>query len=152
MIVTRLMDLVVLVAELSQKSNKSLKELDKELVHLGYSSEEIEQAMFWFSSQWSPVRSPESARSGRPAFRVLSPWEVACLDPDAHGYLLRLQNLGIIDEDRFESIMGRILPFGGDQLDISDVKALAGAVIFNLNGDLMDDDLFQILNEEVTVS
>jgi uncharacterized protein Smg (DUF494 family) len=152
MIVTRLMDLVVLVAEMSQKSNKSFKELDKELVHLGYSSEEIEQAMFWFSSQWSPVGLTESARSGRPAFRVLSPWEVTCLNADAHGYLLRLQNLGIIDEERFENIMGRILPFGGDQFDISDVKALAGAVIFNINPDLADDELFQILNEEVAIS
>ena len=152
MIVTRLMDLVVLVAELSQKSNKSLKDMDKELVHLGYSSEEIEQAMFWFSSQWSPVGSSENARSGRPATRVLSPWEAMCLDAEAHGYLLRLQNLGIVDEDRFENIMSRILPFGGDQFDVSDVKALAGALIFNMNPDLADDELFQILNEEVTVS
>ena len=41
---SRLMDLVVLVAELSQNSKKSFKEMDQELMLRGYSPEEIEQA------------------------------------------------------------------------------------------------------------
>lgn len=146
--VNRLMDLVVLVAEMSQKNDKSFKELDKELIHLGYSVEEIEQALFWISSQWKPIDPKERASYERPAFRVLSPWESTCLDGEAHGYLLRLQNLGIIDDDQFERIMNRLLPFGGERLQMSDIKSLAGSVIFNLSADDPEDALYQIIDEE----
>jgi uncharacterized protein Smg (DUF494 family) len=147
--VNRLMDLVVLVAELSQESNKSLRELDKELLHRGYSSEEIEQALFWMSSQWKPIDQRETGWFDKPVFRVLSPWESMALDSDAHAYLLRLQNLGIIDVDQFEKIMNRIMPFGPDKLSIADLKVLAGSVIFHLTSDDPEDDLFQILDDDI---
>ena len=146
------MDLVVLVAELSQKRDKSFKELDKELLHRGYSSEEIEQALFWMSSQWHPVDKRSHGSFSRPAFRVLSPWETMCLEDEAYGYLLRLQNLGIIDAEQFERIMKRIVPYSGERLQIADIKALAGIVIFHLNADDGDDDFFQGLDDEIQVT
>ena len=146
------MDLVVLVAELSQTNEKSFKELDKELLHRGYSSEEIEQALFWMSSQWHPVDQRSHGSLTRPAFRVLSPWEMMCLDNECYGYLLRLQNLGIIDADQFERIMRRVVPYSGDRLQLSDIKALAGMVIFHLGSDDPDDDLFHALDDEIQLT
>jgi uncharacterized protein Smg (DUF494 family) len=147
MMVARLMDLLVLVVELTRKSDKSFKELDKELVHLGYSSEEIEQAMFWVSNQWHRV--DRGAGAGCPAFRVLSPWETVALETDAYSYLLKLQNLGIVDEDQFERIMYRILPFRGEKLDLSDIKALAGTVVFEMVSDELEGEPFNVLDDEI---
>jgi Smg protein len=137
--VNRLIDLVVLVAELSEHRGKSLKELDEELLGRGYSPKEIEQAIFWLSSQRRSAISCLSA-SGRPAHRVLSPWEAMCLDSDAYGYLLHLQNLGIIDQDQFEQIVTRIMPIGGEKLPLGELKTLAGSIIFNLGGDDYEDE------------
>lgn len=145
--VSRLIDLVVLVAEMSQKSDKSLHDLDKELVHLGYSSEEIEHALFWMSAQWKP-RAGASRGVGRPAFRVLSSWEVEGLSPDAHNYILRLYRLGLIDEDQLEQVLCRIEPTGGIRLGLGDIKDLAGDVMFNLGGDGIEDEAFHELDEE----
>jgi len=144
------MDLVVLVAELSQKKKKS--EIDEELLHRGYSSAEIEQALFWMSSQWKPLDIAESGSFDRPVFRMLSPWELFNMDAEAHGYLLRLQNLGIINPEQFEKIMGRILPFGPDKLQLSEIKSLVGMVVFNLQVDALDDDGFQVMDDDIQLT
>jgi uncharacterized protein Smg (DUF494 family) len=150
--VNRLMDLLVLVVELTRKSDKSFRELDKELIHLGYSTEEIEQAVFWVSSQWPRVERGATKEAVRPSTRVLSPWETMGLSADAYSYLLRLQNLGILDEDQFERIMYRILPFRGEKLDLGDIKALAGAVVFDLGSEEFDDELLNMLDDDIRVT
>lgn len=147
--VNRLMDLVVLVAEFSQQSGKSLKDLDKELGHLGYTTEEIQEALFWITSQWRPIERDGKAANDRPVFRVLSPWEASGIASEAHGYLLRLQNLGLVDELQFERIMKRITPDAGGKLQVQDVKVLAGRVMFNDDSDSFEEMLFQVLDDEM---
>jgi uncharacterized protein Smg (DUF494 family) len=147
--VTRLMDLVVLLVELTRKSDKSFKELDKELGHLGYSSEEIEEAFHWVSSQWHRV---DPGGSDRPVVRVLSPWESMMLDTDAYRYLLRLQNLGIVDHDQFERIMYRVLPFRGERLGMTEIKALAGTVVFDLGADEFENEILHALDDVTDVT
>lgn len=147
--VTRLMDLVVLLVEMTRKSDKSFKELDKELGHLGYSSEEIEEAYYWVSNQWRRV---DPGVSHRPAVRVLSPWEAMVLDPEAYSYLLRLQNLGIVDHDQFERIMYRVLPFRGERLSTSDIKALAGTVVFDLGSEDFEHEMLHVFDDDTDVT
>jgi Smg protein len=149
--VNRLIDLVVLVAELSEHKGKSLKELDAELVGLGYSSKEIEQAMFWLSSQRRSAFLCGGSLA-KPAHRVLSPWEAMCLDSEAYGYLLHLQNLGIIDQDQFEKIVTRILPIGGEKLPLGELKTLAGSVIFNVGNEDYDEESFDAFDDANTIS
>ena len=150
--VNRLMDLVVLVVELTQESDKSFKELDKELVHRGYSSEEIEQAFSWVTSQWHRVDHDLHTGVDRPTVRVLGYWETMIVEPEAYGYLLKLQNLGLVDDDQFERIMYRILPFRGERLGLADIKALAGSVIFDLGADDFESGLIEAFDDEVTLS
>ena len=147
--VNRLMDLVVLVAEMSQQNDKSFKELDKELVHRGYSSEEIEQALFWISSQWQPLDRAAKAALSAGGHRVLSPWEAHCLDPDAYGFLLRLGNLGIIDGEQLDRILERITPMVSGRVSLADIKSIAGAVIFGLSAEDLEDDLFQAFDDDI---
>ena len=151
-LVNRLMDLVVLLVELTRRSDKSFRDLDKELIHRGYSTEEIEQAVFWVSSQWQRADGGFALEIDHPSVRVLSPWEALALDAESYGYLLRLQNLGLVDEDQFERIMYRILPFRGEKLGVSDIKALAGAVIFDLAAEEFDGDLLQALDDGIQVT
>ncbi|MFQ5510358.1 MAG: DUF494 family protein [Candidatus Krumholzibacteriia bacterium] len=149
--VDRLMDLVVLVAEFSQHKGKSLKELDKELIHLGYSTEEIQEALSWITSLWRPIEHGGGTGGERPVFRILAPWEAMTLDSGAHGYLLRLQNLGLLDEVQFERIMKRMVPYAGERMHVSDVKALAGRVLFNVDAEDIEETLYQVLDDEMLV-
>ena len=146
--VSRLLDLVVLVAEMSQRNDKSFKELDKELKHLGYSPAEIEQALFWVSSNFKPLGGEGAYLYDLLASRVLSPWEAAALGSESHGYLLRLLNLGILDAEQFEKILARVHPFGGERITLGDVKTLVGAVLFNhIPGDF-EEEPFDLIDEE----
>jgi Smg protein len=132
------MDLVVLVAEMSRRADRTHVELDKELTSRGYSAQEIEHAMFWVSSR------PEStARDGRPvrATRVLSEFERMSLSTDAYGYLFRLQNLGLVDRRQFETILARAIPVGADKVGVEDVKTIAYSVIFDKDAGELEEEV-----------
>ncbi len=136
---TRLMELVVLVAEMTRSSERSHVELDKELTDRGYSSEEIEHAVFWFSSR------PDTGKVG-PAHargvRVLSEFERMSLCTEAYDYLFRLLNLGIIDGRQFETILARAIPVGTEKVRVEDVKHIASAVVFDREPAEIEEDVF----------
>ena len=146
---SRLMDLVVLVAELSRDSRKSFKELDQELMLRGYSPEEIEQAIFWFTSRGDVCEEAGSEPTGRKTVRILSEWERLSLSSESYGFLLRLLNLGIINGDQFEKIITRSIPIGPEKIHLNEVKAIACSVVFNRDMGEFEEDLFDQFDEDV---
>jgi uncharacterized protein Smg (DUF494 family) len=134
---TRLMDLVVLVAEMSRAADRQHVELDKELSRRGYSSDEIGHAVFWLSSR-PAQRDGHRSRS----IRVLSEFERMSLSAEAYGYLFRLQNLGLVDTRQFETILARAIPMGADKVGIEDVKSIAYAVILDKEAGDLEEDVF----------
>jgi uncharacterized protein Smg (DUF494 family) len=143
-----LMDLVVLVAELSQNSDKSYRDLDQELTTRGYTPEEIAQAMFWFSSRGdTPERERVQLPSG--AVRVLSDMERMSVSGESYGYLLRLLNLGIMDLDQFERVISRAIPVGPEKIHINEVKAIACSVVFNRDLGEVEDDFLDQFDDDV---
>ena len=101
---SRLMDLVVLVAELTQDSDKAYKNLDQELMMRGYSAEEIEQAVFLYSSRGEGEDREKPELHNKSSVRVLSEWERLSLSSECYGYLLRLLNLGIVNGGQILSV------------------------------------------------
>lgn len=146
---SRLMDLVVLVAELTRDSSKSHTDLDQELMMRGYSPEEIERAVFWYSSRDEILEEGKIDIHGKNSIRVLSEWERLSLCSDCYGYLLRLLNLGIVDGEQFEKIIARAIPVGPEKIQLSDVKTIACSVIFNREPGELDDDVFEFFDEDV---
>ena len=145
--VSRMLDLVVLVAEFNQRNDKSFKELGKELEHQGYSPAEIEQALFWISSK---LKAPEpgSELYALGGSRVLSSWESSALSNEAHGYLLRLLSLGVLDIGLFERILARVHPFGADKAHLADIKDLVGAAIFDVGPIEFEEEPLNLIDEE----
>jgi uncharacterized protein Smg (DUF494 family) len=131
------MDLVMLVAEISQSADRTHVELDKELSSRGYSADEIEHAVFWFSSRpdW---REAVRRRSG--TVRVPSEFERMSLSTGAFDYMFRLLNLGIIDGRQFETILARAIPVGAEKVHVDDVKQIACSVIFDRDAGEVDED------------
>ena len=146
---SRLMDLVVLVAELSTENDKSYKDLDQELAERGYAPEEIERAVFWYSSRGEVPEAEKFELHGRHSVRVLSEWERMSLCSECYGYLLRLLNLGIIDDEQFEKIIARAIPVGPEKIQLNDVKAIACSVIFNRDPGELEDELVDFFDEDL---
>ena len=149
---SRLMDLVVLVAELTQDSDKSYKDLDQELMMRGYSQEEIERAVVWYATRDDLLVDEHVITHGRNSFRVLSDWERISLSSECYAYLLRLLNLGIVDGSQFEKIIARAIPVGPEKVHLSDVKAIACAVVFNKEPSELEDELVDFFDEDVPAS
>ena len=145
---TRLMDLVVLVAELSQDSDKSYRQLDKELVGRGYSLEEIEKAVFWFASRGeTPERERIQPSSG--AVRVPSELERMSVSQESYGYLLRLLHLGIVDLDQFERVIARAIPVGPEKIHLNEIKAIACAVVFDRDVGEVEDEFLDHFDDDL---
>lgn len=149
---SRLMDLVVLVAELTQENDKTYKDLDQELMMRGYTQEEIERAVVWYATRDEILEDEQVVQHGRNSFRVLSDWERMSLSSDCYAYLLRLLNLGIVDGGQFEKIIARAIPVGPEKVQLSDVKAIACAVVFNKEPGELEEELVDFLDDEVAAS
>ena len=150
--VNRLMDLLVLVAEWVGRSDTCSRELGEELSRKGYSADEIQQALSWVSSRWHRPGEAWTEFGGAPSIRVLSPWEAAALDADAHGYILRLRNLGVVDAVLFEQVMQRVPSFRAGRLGLGELKALAGAVVFNLGSEQIDEEALHLLDDIIRIT
>lgn len=143
--ISRLMDLVLLLAELNENDERCHKDICNDLTLQGYTTEEIDQALSWISSNKvvTSCNYPDINKSG--GQRVLTSWERVCLEEESQRYLLRLVNLGIIDQQQLERIMVRIAPFSMEKTDLDDVKTIACSIIFNaFPYDLEDDDLKEL--------
>jgi len=137
---TRLIDLVVLVAEMNHADGPAIARIERELSRRGFSAREIEDAMYWYAS-----RDDDADRVERigPGLRVLSEFERMSLSTECYGYLLRLLNLGIVGLEMFEQIVTRAIPVGPEKVALNDVKAIACDMIFGSGNELVagDDDL-----------
>lgn len=122
---TRLMDIVVLVAELRAHDRCSVEDLGRELTRRGYAAEEVDEALAWYATS-----APSGVRRAS-GIRVLSDFERMSMSGECQGYLLRLYNLGIIDVEQFDRIVARAIPVGPEKVQLGDVKAIASAVAFD---------------------
>jgi uncharacterized protein Smg (DUF494 family) len=115
----------------------------------GYSPEEIEQAIFWFTSRGDGFSEEEIEPKVSRTVRVLSEWERLSLSSECYGFLLRLLNLGIIGNEQFEKIITRSIPIGPEKIHLNEVKAIACSVIFNRDFNEFEEDLFDQFDEDI---
>ncbi len=107
--------------------------LKQELEQAGYPEADIERALVWLESLASdPERSlPEGTAR---AMRVFSGQEQVRLDTDVRGYLLHLENLGILSAAQREVVIDRLLALEADDIDIEQLKWVVLMVLFSQPG------------------
>ena len=101
-----------------------------ELERAGFSEGDVERAL-----EWLDQLSVEHARS-RPiptarAVRVFSERESAYLDLDSRGYIMYLENIGILSSQQREFVIDRLLALEGTQINIEQVKWVVLMVLFS---------------------
>lgn len=107
--------------------------LKAELEQAGYPEAEIERALLWLESLASdPDRSLVEGTAR--AVRVFSGSEQVRLDTDVRGYLLHLENLGILSAAQREVVIDRLLALEADDIDIEQLKWVVLMVLFSQPG------------------
>jgi Smg protein len=128
--------------------------LKDELERAGFSEREVGRALEWLE-QLSCDPPRVSAISASRAMRIFDPSEQARLDTDCRGYILYLENVGILSADQRELVIDRLLALDARQIDIEQVKWVVLMVLFSQPGqesaylrmeDLVFDDRLDALH------
>lgn len=108
-------------------------ELRDELEHAGFGAREIDRALDWLdelnSVEVAPSDAPHTA-----AIRVYDRYEQSRLDPASRGYLLHLEQIGILAPPHRELAIDRLLALDTVEIDIEHIKWVVMMVLFSQPG------------------
>jgi Smg protein len=106
-------------------------ELKRELGRAGFHDREIERALDWLDSL-------NSTGTGNPpqnsAFRVFDDVEQERLDSASRGYLLHLEQIGILQAAQREIVIDRLLALDNEEIDVEQTKWVVMMVLFSQPG------------------
>ena len=104
-----------------------------ELTEAGFSVAEIRKAFAWLDALARQRPAPGQPRVGGPT-RVFHGAELAKLDTEARGFLLFLEQHGILDADQRELVLDRAMALDQEELELDDLKWVVLMVLFNQPG------------------
>ena len=109
-------------------------ELRDELSRAGFQDAEIEHALDWLDGLGAndDLISP-NAQTDR-GLRVYTQDECARIDVDGRGYLLYLEQIGILPADQRELVVDRLLALDTREIDIEQIKWVVMMVLFSQPG------------------
>lgn len=107
--------------------------LHSELVEIGFPAAEINQAFEWLedlSKQKPVIEAPYTSS----ALRVFSDRENERLDAESRGFLLYLEQMGILTPSAREHVIDRVMALDTEDFDIGQLKWVILMVLFNQPG------------------
>jgi Smg protein len=117
-------------AELEPQPSRDL--LRKELEKAGFADGDIARALDWLDSLTEGGHAV--AQTTARAMRIFSGQEQLRLDTDCRGYILYLENIGILSATQREIVIDRLLALEADDIDIEKVKWVVLMVLFSQPG------------------
>lgn len=120
-------------AELELAPEPDRDTLKDELERAGFSEREVGRALEWLEQLCA---DPERAGAIPPSrsIRVFDAREQVRLDTDCRGYILYLENIGIVNAAQRELVIDRLLALDARQIDIEQVKWVVLMVLFSQPG------------------
>ena len=107
--------------------------LKLELERAGFAGTEVERALCWLEELAAdPARMTPTPTSR--AIRVFAALEQARLDTDCRGYLVHLEQVGILSPTQRELVIDRLMALEGDEIDIDKLKWVVLMVLFSQPG------------------
>ena len=107
--------------------------LHSELMEAGFPASDINQAFEWLeglSVQQHQMQAPQAEN----ALRIYSARECERLDAESRGFLLFLEQMGILTPDARERVIERVMALETDDFDLSQLKWVILMVLFNQPG------------------
>ena len=107
--------------------------LQNGLLQAGFSPAETSKAFDWLDALAAQRPVTSAPRADGPT-RLFSLHEEAKLDLECRGFLMFLEQHGVIDADRRELVLDRAMALDQDELDLDDLKWVVLMVLFNQPG------------------
>ncbi len=103
------------------------------LISAGFSPAEISKAFDWLDALAEQRPAASQARVDGPV-RVFHGAELDKLDVECRGFLLFLEQQGVLDDAQRELVLDRAMALDQDELDLDDLKWVVLMVLFNQPG------------------
>jgi Smg protein len=107
--------------------------LQHSLIQAGFSPTEISKAFDWLEELANQRPAVEDSRADGPV-RVYAQAETDRLDPECLGFLMFLEQHGVLDADRRELVIDRAMALDQEEVDLDDLKWVVLMVLFNQPG------------------
>jgi Smg protein len=108
-------------------------ELRDELERAGFGNREIDRALEWLDGlNFADVAPQATSRSA--GIRLYDTAELQRFDAAARGYLLHLEQVGILPPDQRELVIDRLLALEYDEIEIEQIKWVVMMVLFSQPG------------------
>jgi len=109
--------------------------LKLELEEAGFPKGEVEKALAWLEDL-AELRNkqPEWSLRNSHSIRVFTAQEVKKIDVGARGFLIFLENIGVLDHGTRETAIDRIMALETHEIDIENIKWVVLMVLFNQPG------------------
>ena len=108
--------------------------LEENLHQAGFTNGEIDKAFGWLDALAEQRHQPDLFQNTHQPIRVYVDSELARLDTDCRDFLMYLENIGIVDAQRRELVVDRILALETDEITLEDMKWVVLMVLFNQPG------------------
>src|SRR5713226_10213387 len=118
----------------------------KKLSAAGFDDSDISEALHWLAGVLrAPHGVPQKLPDSRSSFRAFAPRELAKLDAECRGFLITLEQSGILSAETRELVLERSLAASGHSLSLDQVKLIVLMVLCNQQTpttQLLAEDLF----------
>jgi Smg protein len=106
--------------------------LREELEHAGFAESGITRALEWLEGLSSDASQVVDTQQR--SFRIFNGHEQTRLVAEVRGYLLQLENIGILSAQQRELVVDRLLALNAEEIDIEQVKWVVLMVLFSQPG------------------
>ena len=129
-----LMYLFETYVDADEQTESDEDQLRDELTRAGFHDTEIEHALDWLDGLSANTdlisHHPQTERG----MRVFRDYECARIDVDGRGYLLYLEQIGILPPEQRELVIDRLLALEATEIDLEQIKWVVMMVLFSQPG------------------
>jgi Smg protein len=140
-------DILVFLFENCQQADVAYdrERVAKKLSAAGFEDSDISEALHWLAGVRSPQGELATLPDPRRTFRAFAPRELVKLDVQCRGFLLTLEQSGILSPQNRELVIERSLAASGEALTLDQLKLIVLMVLWNQQtptSQLLAEDLF----------
>jgi Smg protein len=108
--------------------------LRDELQQVGFPDAEVDKAFDWLEGLATQQEDDEPRERAVLSMRMFTADEKECLDVEAQGFLLFLEQSGILDQNSRELVIDRYMALGTEESSLEQLKWVVLMVLFNQPG------------------
>ncbi|MFQ5609905.1 MAG: DUF494 family protein [Gammaproteobacteria bacterium] len=108
--------------------------LREELLQAGFGEPEVDRALDWLDGLSSRHLEPFQVQPAERSIRLFNPFELARLDTECRGYIIYLEQIGILSPLQRELVIDRLVALGSGDIDVEQVKWVVLMVLFSQPG------------------